>query len=417
MSTLLEMVYSACTQWLDDLYKSFPYPLEDEYDASTYYEQVLKDAIPIFLEYGFETHRARNDAITILRSLFYEFYLLHKQHAIYSLKSDSSIIQRLLSAQQTPQKTKEWYTESYDILSGHEFGAICVGGQGEKEIVFTKKCSPILEIHDTSIVFVTPQDGKLTAFKWGWRYEPIARSIFEKHYAEGVVNDTLGRVRHHTLPRLGASPDGLIVSGPRCGRLVELKCPITRQLDRKIPIRYYTQMQLQAEVCDVGAVDYFECCFTAVQKLDESHLTQVDLPYVGKLCVIGNSENIPTDYVYSPLFTATNEGIQNANNWKPVGNILEESCWFVRDSYTETVLRNKRWWEDIGFPAYEEFWNIVDEARIDGRYNKKIPLFIDDKTTGSVHESLDNEVVEDVKENDEAEYIDESYFVDESNHS
>ena len=69
------MVYTACTKWLDDLIQAHPMPLVDSYDAATWFDEVVKDALKIFLEYGFQTDRARNDAMIILRGLFYEHYL------------------------------------------------------------------------------------------------------------------------------------------------------------------------------------------------------------------------------------------------------------------------------------------------------------------------------------------------------
>ena len=405
----LEMVYSACVEWMDDLIQSHPWTIQDEYDASQYFDQIVKEAIRLFLEYGFRTARARNDAMIILRSLFYEHYKFQKQFHQLALEPDPLTEQRLLSAPQTPQKSAEWLAESYDMLSGHEFGSILVGSTAEREAVIAKKCNPPQALTDSKIVFVTPQDGALNPFQWGWRFEPVAREIYEKHFAKGTVIDTLGRVKHPHLPRLGASPDGLITSGSRCGRLVELKCPSSRQLDGKIPIRYYAQMQLQAEVCDVPAVEYFECAFGISEGPE---IEKGKLPYIGKLLVLGDGNGIPTEYKYSPLFPTNKKGAEDAANWSCEGEILEEQYWYVRDYATQTVLRNKRWWTDLGKPAYEAFWYDVEEARADGRYkHKAVPLFIDDATTAesvaSDREPLDTEVDADLNTNDEDEAIDE----------
>ena len=146
------------------------------------------------------------------------------------------------------------------MLSGHEFGSIVAGGKAEYNAIVAKKCNPpeVMEgAPEQNIVFLTPPEG-LSPFKWGWRYEPVARDLFEMQFAGGVVYDGLGRLRHTVLPRLGASPDGLITTGPKVGRLVELKGPVSRQLTGSVPMDYWVQMQLQAEVCDVPAVEYFE---------------------------------------------------------------------------------------------------------------------------------------------------------------
>lgn len=377
------MVYTACTQWLDDLIQAYPHPLVDDYDMATWYEEIVKDALKIFLEYGFHTEKARNDATIIIRALLYEQYLFMRDFSKTQIKPNPNTQARLEAAPQSAQKSAAWHAESYNMISGHEFGSICVGGPAERRAILEKKCAPpitlLAEAPASRTVYLTSAEGVLSPFKWGWRYEPVARDVFEAHYAEGKVVDTLGRLRHTTLPRLGASPDGLIVSGPRCGRLIELKCPSSRVLDGKIPIMYYCQMQLQGEVCDVDAIEYFEIAFASVPTLTDDILLKAHLPYVGKLCVIG-TENNPTDYVYSPLFPATKRGISQANAWTPPGNILEACCWYVKDSHHSTVMRNKRWWKAVGLPAYKQLWVEIDEARKTGKY-KKQALFIDDKTT------------------------------------
>jgi hypothetical protein len=395
----LEMIYTSCTKWLDDLIQAHPMTLVDSYDAATWFDEVVKDAMKIFLEYGFQTDRARNDAIQILRALFYEHYLFMKQFSKTQIKPNLEAKARLEAAPQSVQKSATWHAESYNMISGHEFGAICVGGPAERKSVIEKKCAPpvtiLADAADSKIVYLTSAEGVLSPFKWGWRYEPVARDVFEAHHAEGKVIDTLGRLRHTTLPRLGASPDGLIISGPRCGRLVELKCPSSRLLDGTIPMRYYCQMQLQAEVCDVDAVEYFECAFASVPVLTNDILSLAKLPYVGKLCVIGNEKNEPAEYVYSPLFPATRKGISSANQWTAKGTILETCCWYVKDSHHSTVLRNKRWWNTIGFPAYTELWKEIDLTRASGKF-KRQALFVDDATTvASDHGSVGTEVVAD----------------------
>lgn len=398
------MVYTSCTKWLDDLIQTHPMPLVDSYDAATWFDEVVKDALKIFLEYGFQTERARNDAIIILRSLFYEHYLFMKQISKTMIKPNPEAQARLEAAPQSVQKSAAWHAESYNMISGHEFGAICVGGPGERKAVIEKKCAPPVTVlagaTDSKTVYLTSAEGVLSPFKWGWRYEPVARDVFEAHHAEGKVVDTLGRLRHTTLPRLGASPDGLIVSGPRCGRLVELKCPSSRLLDGTIPMRYYCQMQLQAEVCDVDAVEYFEIAFAAVPTLTDDILQIAKLPYVGKLCVIGTNGE-PTEYVYSPLFPATKKGISEANKWTPSGTILETCCWYVKDSHHSTVLRNKRWWAEVGLPSYQQLWVEIDEARSSGKF-KRQALFVDDRTTVASNRTSDDASVEaDENTNDE----------------
>lgn len=387
MSEDIEMVFSSCVEWFKDWVDADPPTLADQWDLAQWMEHEMTEATKSFLTYGFRTARARNDAIMILRGLYYEYYLFQRQLALAKLTPNPIPVERLPKLPQSNQKSAAWHAESRDMLSGHEFGPVCVGGQGEYNAVVAKKCAPAAHIaEDATIesrtVYLTPEGGALSAFKWGWRYEPVARDLFEAIVAEGRVFDGLGRIRHTTLARLGASPDGLIMDGPRAGRLVEIKCPSSRTLDGNIPTRYYCQMQLQAEVCDVEAVEYVEVSFGAVpqDKVSNDILTMSKKPYIGKVCVVAkDSTTQPQDYqyAYSPLFPATRKGLKDCIEWTSEGVIMESSVWYVKDWFNQTVPRNRRWWDDVGYPAYVEFWQDVEAARKDKRYKTK-PLFVEE---------------------------------------
>lgn len=392
------MVYSACAEWFNDWVSTHPVELVDEWDLSEWMTHEMYPATQIFLEFAFHSPRARNDALMILRALYYEYFLFQVERAHRGLQPNTTHYERLKAAPQTTQKSGAWHAEAREVLSGHEFGALCVGSAAERASVIQKKCapSPLAVVTPPALaatedevdvaaapstteqtVFVSGENG-LSAFKWGWRYEPVARQLFETLVASSPVYDGLGRVRHTTLPRLGASPDGLILEGPRAGRLLEIKCPISRVIDGKIPVRYYCQMQLQAEVCDVDAVDYVEVQFAILSTQEQ--LQYAKQPLIGTVCVTASTPSAdPATYTYeySPLFPATEEGYAAMQEWTPAGPaVLERTQWYVKDWFATTVMRNRRWWNDVGFPAYTTFWNEVDALRATGFTNRK-PLFID----------------------------------------
>jgi len=412
MSETIDMVFSNCVEWLRDWVEANPPNLKDEWDLSQWMESEMTHATKAFLEYAFKTARARNDAIMILRSIYYEYFLFQQQIALRTLAPNPAAVQRLPALPQSNQKSAAWHAEARDILSGHEFGPICVGSPSEWNTVLAKKCAPPIHAPSDSLVesrtvYTTPEDGSLSAFKWGWRYEPVARQVFETEFAKGTVFDGLGRIRHPTLKGLGASPDGLIMDGPRSGILVELKCPITRELDGTIPIRYYCQMQLQAEVCDVEAVDYFEIQFGAVQQKDvtDDILKKGKMSWIGKVCVVAKTKDAAPEtyeYKYSPVFPATKKGLKDCLKWSATNKpnvTLESSVWFIKDSFHKTVLRNRQWWLTVGLPSYNRFWKEVEEARGDGRFKTK-PLFVDTES--------DEEKAEEAAEAAEAEEAEEA---------
>jgi hypothetical protein len=92
------------------------------------------------------------------------------------------------------------------------------------------------------------------------------------------------------------------------------------------------------------------------------------------------------EYRYSPLFPSTESGFAECCAWVP-NNIeglvvLETTIWYVYDLFTKTVPRNRRWWAEVGQPAYEEFWREVEAARLDGRYGEKA-LFVSESDSDS----------------------------------
>lgn len=392
MNDKIEMVYTACTAWLSDWLEDNKPVLMDEWDVSMWMTEEMNDATACFLEYGFKSSRARNDVLIILRALYYEYFLLQRTLHIQSLTPNLSSVTRLMNLPQTTQKSASWHSESRDLLTGHEFGAICYSTPAKRALVVSKKCGQIVTVDESlepkhsQTVFLSSENGGLSALKWGWRFEPVVRDLFERHVAEGSVYDGLGRIRHPTLRRLAASPDGLITTGPRCGRLVEIKSPISRDLTGEIPLDYYCQMQLQAEVCDVDAVEYVECrCESFIPtEVDFAVLSGSKIPWIGKIFVVSaNAEVLPADYeyIYSPLFPNTREGLRDCLVWAAATPVIvhETSYWFVRDWFNKTVLRNRRWWDAIGYPAYVEFWKEADDARTTGRF-KPQALFVDTST-------------------------------------
>ena len=410
MSANIGMPYSASIQWLEDWVSVDPPTLIDEYDLTAWIDEEMNTANKFFIDTAFKSTRAKNDAILILRAVYYEYFLFQREIALQNLDAHPENVKRLKELPQSAQKSAQWHNETLELLTGHEFGNVVYGTANGKGVVAAKKCGTPVVVNEheqtgtSQTVYTFDADGKLSAFKWGWRFEPVVRDIYERCFAEGDLFDGLGRIRHPFLPRLAASPDGLITSGPRCGRLVEIKSPITRELNGIIPPDYYCQMQLQAEVCDVNAVDYIEMRFTSVMLKDAKYSAAVGAknPWMGKIYVVAKPPVMVSvdreegtvivekydletyEYRYSPLFPSTKSGFAECCAWVP-NNIdglvvLEETIWYVYDFFTKTVPRNRRWWSEVGQPAYEEFWRDVEVARLDGRYGEKA-MFVEESSS------------------------------------
>lgn len=151
------------------------------------------------------------------------------------------------------QRTQAWFTKRGEMLTASEiwksFGDATASAR--RELIMSKLTPP------------KKQDGPgVGALIWGTRFEPIAKEIY--CHTEKVELIDLSCVRHPEHAFLGASPDGLIITkDERNGRLIELKCPISRQFndDTPVPDAYYHQMQLQMECTGLQECDYVEMQF------------------------------------------------------------------------------------------------------------------------------------------------------------
>ncbi len=151
------------------------------------------------------------------------------------------------------QRTQAWFTKRGEMLTASEiwksFGDATAASR--RELILSKLTPP------------KKQDGQgVGALIWGTRLEPVAKEIY--CFTEKVKLVDLSCVRHPEHAFLGASPDGLIISDDaRNGRLIELKCPISRSFseDTPVPDAYYHQMQLQMECTGLVECDYVEMQF------------------------------------------------------------------------------------------------------------------------------------------------------------
>lgn len=101
---------------------------------------------------------------------------------------------------------------------------------------------------------------KCGAVKWGGNaatahgtlLEPIARDLYDLRHDQ--KSHEIGLVQHPVHKWLGGSPDGVTESG----RLIEIKCPLTRKITRAVPKYYLPQIQLLLEVLDLEVCDFIQ---------------------------------------------------------------------------------------------------------------------------------------------------------------
>jgi len=249
----------------------------------------------------------------------------------------------LLTADQVEQRTDDWHKEKVDLLTASEIADIWAGLRTRAALVMSKVPKPDDKFYTTRLAVLRSQGH---AMDWGVRYEPVVKEILERDL--GVKIAELGRIRHQTITRLAASPDGLITEGPEelKGRLIEIKCPPSREITNTVPFGYWAQMQIQMEVCDRPACEYVEAKF--------KELTADDPECQGWITLEQNTETQVLRYQYHTTSTPVqNEGFQQ----------LETYGWKLVQMRRVTQHRDPIWFQGV-MKDLEAFWADVEGARL-----------------------------------------------------
>jgi putative phage-type endonuclease len=270
----------------------------------------------------------------------------------------NEFLDELVNRKQIEQRTPEWYKQMNTILSASELGSLFGSARTRAQLVVSKTVprparNQPLATHSDS----------MTAFDWGIRFEPVVKQIYQHKY--GTTLKELGRLIHPTYNKCSASPDGLIYDCPkseRTGRLVEIKCPVTREIDGNIPKDYYAQIQMQLHVTRLNKCDYVEAVFSS--KYNKTPERIGPTLYNGYIAVIRYPEisdatqNQEFYYIYSPV---------NAQaDWTPEikenEEIVEITPWRLNHWHEQIVTRSEEWWTSIK-PMIDLFWEDVEKAR------------------------------------------------------
>ncbi len=264
-------------------------------------------------------------------------------------------LDELLNRKQIEQRTPEWYKQMTEIISASELGSLFGAVRQRAKLVVSKtlpyepRYQPLATLSD-----------RMSAFDWGIRFEPVVKQIYEYKYE--VTLKELGRLHHPIDSRCTASPDGLVYDCPkkiRTGRLIEIKCPVTREIDGIIPKDYYAQMQMQLQVTGLTKCDYIEAVFSSPYQ--QQKMKEGPGIYNGRIAVVRYDEVKDGQefyYLYSPI---------NCDiDWNPTirenEEIVEWIPWNLLTWSEQLVLRNEDWWTSLK-PIINTFWEDVEKAK------------------------------------------------------
>ena len=270
----------------------------------------------------------------------------------------------LCGKHQIEQRTLAWYKQMGTVLSASELGSLFASPKSRASLILSK-VNPSPRPSQSLAV----SSASMTAFDWGIRFEPVVKQIYNFKYK--TIIQELGRLLSETDSRCSASPDGLILEDPahiRTGRLLEIKCPVTRQPDGKVPKDYYTQMQMQMFVTDLEACDFVEAVFYSPYsiplKKDGPGLYYGTIVLIHTLNELGLEEN--GRYEYGPVSITPETEL-----WTPPLRsnevITERIPWKLLEWHEQLVVRSTTWWP-LTKPFVDAFWLDVERARVDASF-------------------------------------------------
>lgn len=151
-----------------------------------------------------------------------------------------SRVSELLAAEYAEQRSQEWLDLRENMITASDIASAIGENHYETPDAFVKKK-----------VLRTQWAGN-AATAHGTLLEPLVRDLYDQRYNR--KSHEIGLVRHREYPWLGASPDGITEDG----LLIEIKCPLTRKIEPKVPKHYWPQVQLQLEITDLDECDFIQ---------------------------------------------------------------------------------------------------------------------------------------------------------------
>jgi putative phage-type endonuclease len=349
------MIKSACT-YFADLETINPLP-----SHQSYLEEWKGDQEDI-CDFGEKEDEVSSAILTFRETLFKASF----ECVDLQIKTPITDWEWLLTVEQMPQRTEEWYTQKSRLLTASEISALWRSVKSRNALVLSKVYPQI----NTSKRIATLKS-QTSPMDWGVRYEPVVKLVLEKELNCKITD--LGRIYHRTISCLAASPDGIITEGPSelKGSLIEIKCPSSRIITDDIPFDYWCQMQIQMEVCGIDRCEYVEMKFKEGESIENG--TSPHIEAGGWITLDINKTSEEMKYQYHTGIPIQEEG------WISV----ETYPWTVLKMRRTTVHRDKDWFNSSVDSIYT-FWKDVDSVKngsltIEGPKKRKPAVVVTDE--------------------------------------
>lgn len=260
------------------------------------------------------------------------------------------------------QRSAEWFSIRYNLFSASNLSKL-FGSQAQYNSLIFEKCKGFEVKKDDSCDLLLPNPRN-----WGIKYEAVTAMLYED-MNNVQLNTKYGCIKHDTLP-IGASPDGIVVTHDslKYGYLVEIKNIYNREIHGVPKEEYWTQIQIQLEVCNLEVCDFVETRFKEYSNFEEYVLDDT-VKYKGVILFFLPKEKMNSEahYAYMPLHTSCVESwiVEKQKELQDTHILYEQFYWFLDEYSCVDVERNNLWFKSAE-PIIKEGWETVLKERQEG---------------------------------------------------
>ena len=264
------------------------------------------------------------------------------------IQRNIGVIDFLNTIEAPEQRTPGWYAFRNNRITASDFAiALDKNPYSKREDLILTKCGKGRPFNPGPAIL------------HGVKYEDVAVNIYENR--NNVKINEYGCIPHPKYDFIGASPDGICSyeseNRQYIGRMLEIKCPKSRELNGQVPEYYFCQVQGQLEVCDLPECDFLECKLREYSSVDE---------FIADSLEIGDTEmasaNEVDDIRVTDVFTRTN-GMEKGVVIEIYDYTLEKTVfrYFNKNKKPYVTIDEVREWEDktIGWILNDERYDYV----------------------------------------------------------
>lgn len=315
-----------------------------------------------------------------------------------------------LSAVVVPeQRSEQWFAMRNNAITASDGGTVLGLNKYEPQYKFLLKKTTETPFQSNKFCY------------HGKKLENIATMIYS--YRMNVTVEEFGLMIHPKYSFLGASPDGICTrykynkknKSALCGRMLEIKCPLSRQLNKDgdikgdiCPIYYWVQVQLQLECCDLDECDFWQCILREyssrqefIDDTDENEPFRskkfgyekgclIQLLPKNKLTSINDKEKydeiVHSDakFIYPPKIEMTPHECdlwvsEQVSQFTATDEFIFDKViyWRLEDSHNVIIQRDTKWFAE-SLIQFQQVWNYVLFLRKNKQALDNLLKFIND---------------------------------------